>query len=232
MAGYFVSKFDWQPFADLVSNADSEAHTRLAEHIVSAEAAKSGPLAKMGRSKGKVAEKLRKILLAEEWYAGKSSADVLAVTGLLSILFRPDGPIELHVEPVDDEVPFEAVHLIVGGMAIDAKRSQGQNVFYRMTPDVPPRTQELQWFGNRPFRYAGWDGSNMSQGEFEETAQRTPYSIHSPDQVRLLDEEVGRVAHDYEESPFGEVRCGYHGLAEVVLAAKETGQALYVVSDY
>lgn len=225
---YMLTAFDWQPFEELVSDPTSSVHAKLAEGLISTGMIKAESLAGRPEYEELLGESIRQLLLADEWYDG-ASQEVVSRSKLLDAVFNQQkDPLWCYPTQGDYAVLWEIVQLMIGTIEIDRDESTEEGWRHRDFPSVAPRTRELQWFGNRPFRCRGWDGTVPTQRDFEQKFKRKPYSIHSPQQVVLLQTDICGAADQCRRLPFEELRGEYESLSRQIDKAVELGQALYV----
>lgn len=229
---YMLTAFDWRPFDALVSDPASNAHAKLAAGLIATGMVKAEALAGCPEYEELLRESIRHLLPAHEWYDGASPDDVLTRGKLLDGVFNPKDPLWCYPTRGEFAVLWEIVQIIIGTIEIARDDSTAEGWSHRVIPGAAPRTRELQWFGNRPFRYRGWDGAQQTQREFEQRYQRKPYSIHSPQQVLLLKADIASAADECGRLPSEELREEYESLATQVNKAAESGQALYVKQTY
>ncbi|HUY88840.1 MAG TPA: hypothetical protein VMV10_08915 [Pirellulales bacterium] len=225
---YALTAFDWQPFDDLVSNPASSAHAKLAEGLIATGMIKAEALAGCPEYQELLGDSLHQLLLAEEWYDGASQEDLVARGKVLDAVFNSKDPLWCYPTRGEFAVLWEIVQLIIGTIEIETDESRDEEWYQREVPGAVPRTRELQWLGNRPFRCRGWDGAELTQREFKTKFKRKPYSIHSPEQVALLQADIAGAADECRRLPFEELRDEYESLAGQIDKAVELGQALYV----
>ncbi len=223
---YALTMFDWQPFNDLVANVESSASAKLAQGLISTGLVKAN-VADGPEYQQRLGHSLQQLLLAEEWYDGASADDMVARGKLLDAVFDLRDPLWCYPTRGEYVVLRELVQFIVGTIEIDAVELSAEWSCSDIVAAVP-RTRELQWLGNRPFRWRDWDGAELTKREFERRCQRKPYSIHSPKQVALLQADMMGAADECRRLPFEELRDEYESLARQIDKAVGTGQALYV----
>ncbi len=226
---YALTAFDWQPFDELVSDPTSTVHAKLAEGLISTGMIKREALAGNSDYEEQLGESIRQLLLADEWYEGASEEDVVVRGKVLDAVFnQKKDPLWCYPTRGEYAVLWDLVQLIVGTIEIDGDETEDDEWRYRNMAGAVPRTRELQWWGNRPLRCRGWDGTERMEREFEKRYQRKPYSIHSPQQVALLKADIASAADECRGLPFGELREEYESLARQINKAVELGQAIYV----
>lgn len=225
---YALIAFDWQPFDDLVSNPASSAPAKLAEGLIATEMIKPDVVAGCPEYQELLGDSLRQLLLADEWYDGANQEDVVARGKVLDAVFHRKDPLWCYPTPGEFAVLWDIVQLIVGSIEIDGDESTCDEWSRRGIAGAVPRTRELQWLGNRPFRCRAWDGAVQTRQKFETKFRRKPYSIHSPRQVALLKADIAGAADECRRLPFEELREEYESLARQINKAVELGQALYV----
>lgn len=230
MAYYALTAFDWEPFDDLVSNPASSGHAKLAEGLISTGLIKTEALAGHPEYEALLGDSLRELVLADEWYEGASQEDVVSRGKLLDAVFNRKDPLWCYPTCGEFAVLWEIVQFIVGTIEIESDEDESTEEEWcrREIPGAVPRTRELRWFGNRPFRHRGWDGAVQTQRDFERKFKRKPYSIHSPEQVALLQPDIAGAADECRRLPFEELREEYESLARQVDKAVQLRQALYV----
>lgn len=222
---YVLTAFDWQPFDELVSDSASSAHAKLAEGLISTGMVKTTVLADCPEYQAVLRDSLPQLLVADEWYNGASQEDVTSRGTVLDAIFNRKDPLWCYPTTGEFAVLWDIVQLIVGRVEIVAT-DEGWS--HRFIAGDAPRTRELQWLGNRPFRCGGWDGAEPAQRDFLARYKRMPYSIHSPAQVALLKADIADAAEACRRLPFEELRDEYESLAGQIGKAVELGQALYV----
>ncbi|HEV7222258.1 MAG TPA: hypothetical protein VGN42_06110 [Pirellulales bacterium] len=227
-AYYILTAFDWQPFDDLVSNPASSAHATLAKGLIATGMIKAEALAVRPEFEDLFGESIRPLLLADEWYDGAGQDDDMTRGKLLDAVFNPKDPLWCYPTRGEFAVLWEIVQLILGTIEVDGDEPDDDEWHHREVPGAVPRTRELQWFGNRPFRCRGWDGAAQTQREFERRYKRRPYSIHAPGEVGLLKADIAGAADECRHLPFGELREEYESLARQIDKAVLLGHALYV----
>jgi len=225
---YALTAFDWQPFDDLVSNQASSAHAKLAEGLIATGMIKDEALAGCPEYQELLGDSLRSLLLANEWYDGASQEDVAARGKVLDAVFSSKDPLWCYPTRGEFAVVWDIVQFIVGRIEIEGDESDDDEWFCRDIAGAVPRTRELQWLGNRPFRCRDWGSAEQTQRDFEQRHKRKPYSIHSPQQVALLKADIAGAADECRRLPFEELREEYESLARQINKAVELGQALYV----
>lgn len=224
---YAISAFDWQPFNELVTDATASAHARLAAGLIATGMVKAAVLAKCPDYEQVLRDSLPQLLMADEWYDGATQEDILSRGKVIDAIFNPRDPLWCYPTRGEFAVLREIVQIIMGTIEIDRDDATAEGWSHRVIPQAAPRTRELQWFANRPFRCRDWSGTEQEQREFERRWQRKPYSIHSPEQVALLQADLASAAEACRQLPFEELRGEYESLATQICKAAELGQAIY-----
>ena len=196
MAGYRIYSFDWKPFADLTTNPESATPVALGELLQDSKLRKKLRIpAKIPTGSRDLALKIRDAFLQPEWYANQPKLDIALRQNLLKGLFFDPAlkSFGLALTPAWREFceccAFDLGAVLAGKAQLNLERMQknkNKGVFYKYLEDADPRDNPFRWLGNRPYRYADWEGGYEDQEELEEEYESAVYSIQSPGDVEAL----------------------------------------------
>jgi hypothetical protein len=196
MAGYRIYSFDWKPFADLTTNPESATPMALGEMLQDSKLRnKLGIPAKLPTGSRDLAIKLRDAFLQPEWYADQPKLDVALRRNLLNGLFFDKAlkSFGLALTPAwrefHDCCSFEVAAVLAGRAVLNLERMQknkNKEAFYQYLEDADPGDNPFRWLGNRPYRYADWEGGYEDQEELEEEYESAVHSVQSPADVEAL----------------------------------------------
>ncbi len=203
MASVWMMSFDWTGLDRYLTRPASELARELA-----AQFRKDGVDFRNGDDplppdEAGLTAFIQGLLDADDWYAGKSPRDSRAIDEFVNFLFNRQKPFRpLKLKPLSDGVMAEVLCLACGNGRLDEDRNMArQRDFYIKSCEPPDTSSELLALGSRPFRHPSWD-----RKAFDELWKRVNpfldgrdavhipnYSVHSPEQVVRLHQEIEEV---------------------------------------
>ena len=204
MPHLWLMSFDWDGFNKLIARPSPALVSRLVRHIMSL-AGREHRLSVLPRDEAELAAYLKRLLPAEDWYVGKSPAEANAIDWIVNDIFDYQTPLKpMKLEPLCNGGATQDVFEIASGMAVlddsrDTPRSS--NIYFRrVKPTSEGDASELAALGARPFRHGEWEHRDAEEyarlnNPFIYGADATylpEYSIHSPEQVDRLRQELIR----------------------------------------
>ncbi len=230
MAGFRVYSFDWNVFADLTTNPESAIPEALGERLADEKTRKTLALpSKLPRTREKLSALIRDLFLEPEWYADQPASSVELRHRLLFAMFFENAleSIGLSATPAwrafYDCCDFNTGSLLAGQATIPVdrvNRSKGKTLYIQYTKNAKPDDNAFWWFGNRPYRYRAWQGTNEDQEEFEEKFEFSNYSIQSPEEVNTLwrqfEEKSKQLKEEVECKELEETLADYQHCLETV----------------
>ena len=205
-AGHRLYSFDWSVFTDLTSNARSTIPAALAEATADPKTRKKlGLPAKLPKATDKLSTLIRDAFLKPEWYVDQPMTEVKLRHQLLMGMFFDKSlqSIGLSATPAWREFyeccSFDLGYCLAGRFALDLERmKRGKGAYYKILENAEPPDGNPFWcFGNRPYRYGGWQLSN--EYDFEDEYEFALYSIHSPDDVNAMAGRLAEMAKVWEK---------------------------------
>lgn len=187
MAHLRMASFDWGRLNELIARPPSRMPAAIARFL------QGDP-------------SFRSLLRSEDWYAGKSPREAREVDGLVWALFKQKKWLKL--KPLNNErgVLLEIHEIATGALEVDDDGRNTPRAKYLHVRDVEPAPEglapELSEMSCRPFRHPSWDPLAYR----EQWKHKNPfidgidamyiadYSVHSPEQVLLIRDELERVS--------------------------------------
>lgn len=247
MPNVWMMSFDWGGFSEILATPAADLAGRLAEWLRRNPALET-PLP---RDESGLVEFLRPLLAAEDWYAGKSPRESRAIDGFIDYLFDYQEPLKpMKFEPLNDGVTWGVLGIAKGTLEPhDAGNTPRSRQIYLKKVEPPPETdlEELADLGFRPFRHPAWDrraAESSQNNPFIHGLDATyspDYSIHSPEQVLTLREELARAGErlrrQLDRVPSKRVREEVlanfeNDLAGPIEKAAASRRAVYARQDY
>jgi hypothetical protein len=205
MASVWMMSFDWDGFNEYLARPAAELAGRLARRIRQEKVPYSTGSSELPRAKSELVPFLQKLIEAEDWYAGKSPREARTIDGFVDYLFHHERPLKpLGLKPLSDGVISEVLEIATGRGELDDDRNsprERQLIIRRARPTPEDDASELSALGSRPFRHPSWDRKAAEElsrlrNPFihgADAAYFPDYSIHSPEQVCLLRQNLVRV---------------------------------------
>jgi hypothetical protein len=204
MANVWMMSFDWGGFNKLIARPSSALVSRLARHIRS-RADREQRVSVLPRDEAELAAYLKGLLPAEDWYVGKSPAEANEIDRIVNDIFDYQIPLKpLKLEPLSNGGVTPEVFEIATGRSVfdDSRDTPRSSITYmkRVRPTSEGDASELGALGARPFRHGTWALRDAEEWErlnnpfiYGADATYLPdYSIHSPEQVDRLRQELIR----------------------------------------
>jgi hypothetical protein len=199
-----MSSFDWDGFNEVVAQPSAELVRRLARWLQRWEAPPVVPFSALPQAEANLIAFIRTLLAADDWYAGRPLLEACAIDRIVDTLFVQLRPRRMKLKPLSDGVSWEVLNLATGAFVLDDGRNEPRNrsIFIKRAEtspwDEPP---ELAAVGCRPLRHRSWDrkvAAEQLEGHnpFREGAyvvHYPEYSVHPPEQVELLRQDLARV---------------------------------------
>jgi hypothetical protein len=195
MPSVWMMSFDWNGLNEVLAPPAAELAGRLAR----LEEDESG----LPQDESELKRFLQTLLASEDWYAGKSPREARAVDAIIDDLFHHEPPPKrLNLKPLSDGVTWDILQIAKGAREPDdASNTAGSRQIYIKKVESPPEADlvELLDLGSRPFRHPAWnrravdDPQNNPFIHGGENVYTYDYSIHSPEQVLTLRQELARV---------------------------------------
>jgi hypothetical protein len=205
MANVWMMSFDWDGLSAVLARPAAELAGRLARRRRRGEVPYSTQSSALPLAESDLVTFLQRLLAAKDWYAGKAPREARAIDGFVDYLFNHEGPLEpLQLRPLSDGVMFEILEIAKGHREVDDGRNtpRARDLYLRKA-ESPPETDvsELADLGSRPFRHPAWDRQvaeellrlNNPFTHGADAAYMPDYSVHSPEQVLILGQELIRV---------------------------------------
>jgi hypothetical protein len=204
MPHVWMMSFDWDGFNKLIARPSSTLVSRLVRHIRS-RAGREQWVSVLPRDEAELAAYLKRLLPAEDWYVGKSPAEANAIDRIVNDIFDYQIPLKpMKLEPLcNGGVTQEVFEIATGRAVLDDSRDtpRSRDIYIRrVKPTSEGDASELGALGARPFRHGSWDRRDAEEwarlnNPFIHGADATylpDYSIHSPEQVDRLRQELIR----------------------------------------
>jgi hypothetical protein len=253
MANVWMMSFDWDGLNEILARPATELARRLARGLRHKEVPHSTGAPALPRTEAELVPFLQTLLGTEDWYAGKSPREASVIDGFVDYLFHIEKPLKpLQLKPLSDGVLSEILDLATGRGELDDdwNTSRASNLPISRADATPvDDATELSSLGSRPFRHPSWDrkaaeellkhNNPFTQGA--DAAYFPDYSIHSPEQVRLLQQDLARVRdrmrRELDRVKSKSLRTAVianfeDDLAEPIAAAASTGRAVFARWDY
>jgi hypothetical protein len=204
MPHVWMMSFDWDGFNKLIARPSAALVSRLVRQIRS-RAGREHWVSVLPHDEAELAAYLKRLLPAEDWYVGKSPAEANAIDRIVNDIFDDQIPLKpMKLEPLCNGGVTQEVFEIATGRAVldDSRDTPRSRVIYfrRVKPTSEGDASELGALGARPFRHGSWDHRDPEEWErlnnpfiYGADATYLPdYSIHSPEQVDRLRQELIR----------------------------------------
>jgi hypothetical protein len=250
MAGIFIYSFDWKSFDGTLGPPAIEPARRIAAHILKCRKRSQDDYSGFPEGEKELIAFIAGRFEAEDWYGGKAHGDMNLMDTLVHMLFF-EPKIQkrsLKVKVLGDSVAgLMVLGLAQGDIEVDASGtgSRRSGTRFRRGHERWGNLAELPSLGCRPHRHARWDRKAASEAIgvlWERLAAGQPtspvywplYSIHSPEQVVLLFEELS-IVHEsvrpyLDRDP--DLRDEFEaGLLRPIEAAVKGKQAVYASVD-
>lgn len=240
MAGFRVYSFNWSDFADLTAQSHTELHKRFAALLSTASMRKRLELPpSFPGTVDDLTETVQKLFRAPSWYVGQSPEQSALRHKLLFAMFFDEElrGLGLTATPAWREFcencSSDIGAVLAGRMVLDHNRIKpGGEAYFKVVARATPAENPYWWFGNRPYRHTNWQGSNADMMEFEEAYGRVVYSIHSPEEVELLANELDRWTDEVNASGCDELREMFDDYRYCVGGVNQSQAGMLVESDY
>jgi hypothetical protein len=247
-----MQSFDWDGFNKLLTRPSSALVGRLVRCIRSL-ACREHWVAALPQHESELTAYLRRLLPAGDWYGGKTPAEANAIDRIVDKLFDYENPLRpMKLEPLGNGVMNEIIELATGRFLLDEGRNTSRARALYVTQVQPPPvadSSKLAELGSRPHRHPSWNrkiawelcvlNNPFIQGA--DAAYFPNYSVHSPEQVEVLRQELTRVGdrlrRELDRVKSKSLRIGVIANLEVNLVAAiekaaRSRRAVWARSDY
>jgi hypothetical protein len=241
MAGYRIYSFDWKPFVDLTTNPESATPVALGEMLQDSKLRKKLRIpAKLPTGSRDLAVKIRDVFLQPEWYVDQPPLDIPLRQALLNGLFFDDAlkSFGMALTPAWREFydccSFDLGAVLAGKARLNLERMQKNNnkeVFYQYLEDADPGDNPFRWLGNRPYRFADWEGGYEDQETLEEDYGYAVYSIQSPEDVEALAEVLTRESPKMKQIDCAELHDACADYEHCIYGVQQKKAGMYVEVD-
>lgn len=241
-AGYRVYSFDWMVFSDLTSNPESDIPSVLGEALLEEKTRKKLriPSKRLPQSRDELATVIRDLFLKPEWYAKQPPREVELRHRLLFGMFFDNvlKSIGLSARPAwrkfHECCDFNLGSVLAGQAVLDLermKRNDNACVYIRYVAGAEPDDNPFRWFGNRPYRYGTWRGSNEDQEDLEEECGQAVHSIQSPDDVKALSRRLAEESDRCKSIPCKELHEAFSDYEHCIEGVRSRNAGMLVEID-
>jgi hypothetical protein len=253
MANVWMMSFDWDGLNELLASPATDLAERLALRLRKKEVPHSTGSSALPRTEAELVFFLQRLLGTKDCYAGKSPQEARAIDGFVDYLFHIEKPLKpLKLKPLSDGVLSEILDLATGRGELDDNRNtpRASNLpISRSEPTPEDDGSELSSLGSRPFRHPSWSRKAAEEllklknpfTHGADAAYLPEYSIHSPEQVGLLRQDLirvgDRVRRDLDRVKSRSLRASAianfeEELSGPIEAAAGSGRAVFARWDY
>jgi hypothetical protein len=195
-----INTFAWDELDRILAMPATELTGRLAPSLQRKDSTY------LPRAESELVAFLRSLLASEDWYAGRSPREAMAIDEFLDFVFTDKilskGLKMKWLHEFRRGIQLEVFKLATGEWVVDDRTNKPRNktlfIHWQQAQEDYDPSSELSNLGSRPFRHPSWDRKaawelarlNNPFLHGAEAAYFPEYSIHSPEQVEILRREV------------------------------------------
>jgi len=228
-SGVALHAFNWNSFQKLVTESPDRLATSVVE--VMRDLGCDEELPDLFESGDDPIEKVKSVISSHDWNSAGHGLEEETLDDIVHRIFEAELP-ELEVETVGCGIMFGLLRVVTGEMKVNLEATG----MFPYLPTNKPANEcalvETYWLGGRFFRGFDQEANPVPHTETVREDEYPLYSIHSPEQVKQIYNEVMALEEESENWPDDEMSHNFMSdFLEPIEVAANNGLAIFAMSD-